>query len=277
MKNTKISFIGCGNMGRSLIGGLISNGYNANVLRGSETDPVKAQDIENTFGIKVYEDNTSAIKDAKIVILAVKPQNLLKTLSNIANQVKQDKSVVISIAAGVRIQALESILGIDHPIIRVMPNTPALIRAGASSMYANQSVTNSQREMAEEIMRSVGITIWLDNELLMDTVTALSCSGPAYFFLLMQAMEKAAIKLGLPIDQARLLTLETALGASKMAINSEVDTATLQHRVTSPGGTTEAAIQVLLEQGNFEELILDALTAAQKKSQEIAETIGSSA
>lgn len=263
-------------MGRSLIGGLISNGYNANVICGGETDSAKAQDIENTFGIKVYSDNRAAVKDTEIVILAVKPQNLLETLSNIAHQVRQHNCVVISIAAGVRTQTLESILGKNHPIIRVMPNTPALIQAGASSMYANQAVTNSQREMAEEIMRSVGMAIWLEDELLMDTVTALSGSGPAYFFLLMEVMEKAAVKLGLPLDQARLLTLETALGASKMALNSDVDTATLRHQVTSPGGTTEKAIQVLLEQGNFEELFLDALTAAQKRSQEIAETIGSS-
>ena len=262
-------------MGRSLIGGLIANGHKPESIRGGEPDLEKAKFIENEFKIKVYGENKDAIKGADVVILAVKPNNILQTLTEIGDQIKQEGLLVITIAAGVRIHSLETVLGEDQPIVRVMPNTPALIQAGASSLYANKSVSEEHRELAEEIMRSVGLALWLDDEQLMDTVTALSGSGPAYFFLVMEVMEKAAVKLGLPQKQARLLTLETALGAAKMALESNVDVGTLRHHVTSPGGTTEQALKVLMDQGNIEQLFMDALRAAQIRSRELADSIES--
>jgi pyrroline-5-carboxylate reductase len=154
-----------------------------------------------------------------------------------------------------------------------MPNTPALIRAGVTALYGNKMVTNEQRELAETIMRSVGSVLWVDEESSMDAVTALSGSGPAYFFLLMEVLEKAALELKLPSDKARLLILETALGAAKMAVESEFDAAALRRQVTSPGGTTEQALEVLTR-GNLENLFLQAVTAARNRSIELAETFG---
>jgi pyrroline-5-carboxylate reductase len=274
MINTRITFIGCGNMGRSLIGGLVADGHNPDAITGAEPDSAKAEFICKEYGIRVEADAQKLIENADVVIFAVKPQVMLDCISPLAEKIMQYKPLVMSVAAGVRIATLESILGAENAIVRVMPNTPALIGAGASSLYANESVNEPQRETAEEIMRSVGLAIWLDREELMDTVTALSGSGPAYLFLVMEVMEKAAIRLGLAQDQARLLTLETALGAARMALESEVDTATLRKQVTSPGGTTEQALQVLMDKGHLEDLFLEALSAAKKRSEELAGTFG---
>lgn len=273
MNNTKISFIGCGNMGRSLIGGLIKNGHNPQSIRGGEPDKIKADLIESKYKINVYRENKTAIINADVIILAVKPQNILKILSKLSNQIQKDKALIISIAAGVHIRSLENILGNRHPIIRTMPNTPALVGAGASSLFANESVSETQKKLAEEIIGSVGLALWLDNEDLMDIVTALSGSGPAYFFLIMEVMEKAAVKLGLPPNQARLLTSETAFGAAKMVLENNYEPAALRREVTSPGGTTEQALKVLIEQGHIEQLFMEALSAAKQRSQELAENI----
>jgi len=274
MNNSNICFIGCGNMGQSLIGGLIANGHDPTAIHGADPDAVKRDLLKRKYGIQVYQDNIDAVVNTEIVILAVKPQALLQTLAGISDIIRSSSPLIISIAAGIRLATLEAALGDTLPIIRVMPNTPALIQAGASALFANAAVTTSEREQAESIMRSVGLALWLDNEAQMDTVTALSGSGPAYFFLMMEMMEKAAVKLGLPVDQARLLTLETAFGAAKMALESEADAATLRQQVTSPGGTTEQALKVLMEKGNFEQLFLEALGAAKKRSEELAESIG---
>jgi len=273
MKNTRIAFIGCGNMGQSLIGGLIANGHVSAALRGADQDTAKLQALADKYGIEVFADNVQAVADADVIVLAVKPQTLGDTVSRLYGHINEDQ-LIISIAAGIRLATLAQLLGEAHPVVRVMPNTPALIRTGASALYSNAVVTPGQRDLAEAIMRSVGLAIWLDNEAAMDTVTALSGSGPAYFFLVMELMEKAAVRLGLPPEQARLLTLETAFGAAKMALESEVDAATLRHQVTSPGGTTEQALKVLIEQGQLEQVFMDALSAAKRRSEELAATLG---
>ena len=272
MKNTKITFIGCGNMGRSLIGGLIANGHNRDVIRGGEKNGEQAEIISSQYNIQVNTDNCEAIENAEVVILALKPQVLLATLSAISDIIRAKRPLIISIAAGIRIKSLEKILGDKIAIVRVMPNTPALIQAGASSLIANHAVSEQQSELAEEIMRSVGLAVWLEDEELMDTVTALSGSGPAYFFLIMEVLEKAAVKLGLPVEQAKILTLETAFGAAKMALESEADAETLRKQVTSPGGTTEQAINVLTN-GDIEALFFDALSAAKKRSEQLASSV----
>jgi pyrroline-5-carboxylate reductase len=276
MKNAQICFIGCGNMGQSLIGGLIANGHDPISIHGADPDAARRELLRRQYGIRVYAENLDAVQQGEVIILAVKPQMLLPTLVPLAEQLRTRAPLIISIAAGIRLTTLESALGKALPIVRVMPNTPALIQAGASALYANAAVNPAQRELTEAIMRSVGLALWLDDEAQMDTVTALSGSGPAYFFLMMEVLEKAAIKLGLPVSQARLLTLETAFGAAKMALESDADAATLRQQVTSPGGTTEAALKVLMEQGNFEQLLLAALTAAKSRSEELADSIGKS-
>lgn len=273
MKNTRIAFIGCGNMGQSLIGGLIANGHVPAALRGVDPDAVKLQSLADRYGIEIFADNIQAVADADVIVLAVKPQILGDTVSRLYGHINEDQ-LVISIAAGIRLATLAQLLGEGHPVVRVMPNTPALIRTGASALYSNTAVTPGQRDLAEAIMRSVGLAIWLDNEAAMDTVTALSGSGPAYFFLVMEMIEKAAVRLGLPQEQARLLTLETAFGAAKMALESDVDAATLRRQVTSPGGTTEQALKVLIEQGQLEQVFMDALSAAKRRSEELAATLG---
>ena len=259
-------------MGRSLIGGLVADGYDPGAILGTDPDPGRREDLHARYGVAVGEDNAAAAAKADAVILAVKPQALLQVLAGIAPVLRQRGTLVVSIAAGIRISALESLLGGDQPIVRVMPNTPALIQAGASALYANKAVTAGQRELAEGIMRAVGLAVWLEDESAMDAVTALSGSGPAYFFLVMEALEKAAVQLGLPAGQARLLTLETAFGAAKMALESDADAAELRRQVTSPGGTTERALKVLMEEG-LERLFLDALTAARDRSVELAESL----
>ena len=273
MKQKKITFIGCGNMGRSLIGGLIANGHPAKLICGADPGAEQREQTRELFNIETLDDNIQAIHGADVVVLAVKPQAMETTLTPLADTLRQQKTLIISIAAGIRLSAMEHWLGEALPVVRVMPNTPALIQAGAAALYANPAVTEVQRELAESIMRSTGLTLWLEDESLMDAVTALSGSGPAYFFLIMEVLEKAAIKLGLGEEQARLLTLETAFGAAKMALESKQDAATLRRQVTSPGGTTEAALNVL-QQGNIGQLFEQALTAAQQRSVELANSFG---
>ncbi len=273
MKQTKIGFLGCGNMGRALIGGLIGNGYPAELLCGADPDAEQRQQLAGLFNVSVVTDNHTAVQDAAVVVLAMKPQAVLPAVCELADILKDQQSLIISIAAGVRLSAICDSAGMDLPVVRVMPNTPALIQAGAAALYANTHVNNEQRELAEAIMRSVGVAIWLDNENKLDAVTALSGSGPAYFFLVMEAMEKAAVKLGLDEEQARLLTLETAFGATKMAMESSHDTTVLRHQVSSPGGTTESALDVLLE-GKLTQLFDDALQAANNRAIELADEFG---
>jgi len=275
MKKSRITFIGCGNMGRSLIGGLIANGQSVNSITGTDINAEQRQTAASQFNIEVLEDNRQAIKDADIVVLAVKPQSMQETLQAITADLAQEKPLLISIAAGIQLSHLEQWAGEELAIVRSMPNTPALIQSGATALCANQFTSDTQRDLAEAIMRSVGLVLWLDDETLMDAVTALSGSGPAYYFLIMEVMEKAATQLGLSQEHARILTLQTAFGAAKMALESNHDAASLRKQVTSPGGTTEQALNVLLE-GGIEQLFDDALTAAKNRSIELAEEYGKS-
>jgi pyrroline-5-carboxylate reductase len=210
---------------------------------------------------------------AGIIVLAVKPQVMQDVAGELAATVAAHRPLVISIAAGVRESTLRAWLGDGTAIVRTMPNTPALVQSGATALYANPAVSEEQRSHAESIMRAVGLALWVEGEEQLDAVTALSGSGPAYFFLLMEAMQAAGSKLGLPADTARLLALQTAFGAAKMALESPEDPATLRRRVTSPGGTTERAISVFQEHG-FEDLVERAMEAAAGRSRELAEEIG---
>ncbi len=273
MKSFRITFIGCGNMGRSLIGGLIANGLPENSITGTDINAEQRQTTASQYNIEVLEDNQQAIRDADVVVLAVKPQSMEDTLKPIKETLSLETPLLISIAAGIKLSYLGKWAGENLAIVRVMPNTPALIQAGATALCANKHTSETQRDLAETIMRSVGLALWLDDETLMDTVTALSGSGPAYYFLIMEVMEKAASQLGLPQDQARILTLQTAFGAAKMALESSHDTESLRKQVTSPGGTTDHALNVLIN-GGIEDLFREALEAAQKRSAELAASLG---
>lgn len=273
MINKSIAFIGGGNMTRSLVGGLVNDGYDTGLICVADPDAEQRQWFTEQFGIKVMASNTGAIAQAEVVILAVKPQVLHEVSLELRGAVEPSRHFVISIAAGVRLQALEQWLGGDNPIVRAMPNTPALVQSGAIALSANPMVTDEQREMAESVMRSVGLTLWLDDEAQMDAVTALSGCGPAYFFLVMECLENAAADLGLSPRLARLLTLQTAFGAAKLALESEEGSAALRTRVTSPGGVTEQAINVL-QQGDIQTLFNEALQAAHRRSIELADQLG---
>ena len=272
-KNSTIAFIGGGNMARSLIGGLIAGGFDARNIWVADPNEEQRDALRQRFEVHAVTANQKAIEQAEVVILAVKPQVLKEVATDLAQAAQRRKPLVISVAAGIRTVSLETWLGGDLPIVRTMPNTPALVGSGATALYANERVSPPQRSLAESIMRAVGLALWLDDEARMDAVTALSGSGPAYFFLVMEAMESAGRDLGLPPETARLLTLQTAFGAAKMALESSEDSATLRARVTSPGGTTERAIQILQE-GKIKELFGKALAAAQERSVELAEVLG---
>lgn len=269
----QIAFIGAGNMAGALIGGLLADGYPAERLIASDPAADKCAALAGATGIRTLQDNRTAVREADIVVLAVKPQILKQVAQDIADTVQSHKPLLVSIAAGVRSVTLDAWLGGNVALIRTMPNTPAMLQAGATALYATSKVSVSQREQAESLMRAVGITQWVDDEALMDAVTALSGSGPAYFFLVIEAMQAAGRNLGLSEQSARLLTLQTALGAARMALESDVDAATLRQRVTSPGGTTERALGIL-EDGGLRKLFERALEGARDRSIELSTDLG---
>jgi pyrroline-5-carboxylate reductase len=274
MKEKIITFIGGGNMARSLVGGLIETGVAAENLRIADPEP---EPLALQFPVRRYHDNLQAIVDADVVVLAIKPQVLPEVAKLLAPALPTPLPLVISIAAGIRLADLSRWFTASTtnpvPIVRVMPNTPALVRSSASALFAGTYVNETQRKLAESILRAVGLTIWLENENQMDAVTALSGSGPAYFFLMMEVLEKAAINLGLPQETARLLTLQTAFGSAKMALESLEDAASLRVRVTSKGGTTEQAVN-LLQSGGLQTLFDQALKAAEQRATHLAKQLG---
>ena len=271
MSHPRIAFIGAGNMAASLIGGLLAQGIPASHIRASDPGAEQRAKIAGEHGIALFADNAEAILDADVIVLATKPQVLKDVCLALAPNL-QDGQLLVSIAAGISCASLGNWLG-ARPIVRCMPNTPALLRQGVSGLYANAEVNPAQRELAEQLLAAVGMALWLENEQQIDAVTAVSGSGPAYFFLLIEAMTAAGEQLGLPKAIAAQLTLQTALGAAHMAVASDVDAAELRRRVTSPNGTTEAAIKTF-QAGGFAELVKQALSAAAKRSAELAEQLG---
>jgi pyrroline-5-carboxylate reductase len=272
----QITFIGGGNMASSLVGGLLANGYPAQQLCVAEPDAKKQQLLQQQFGITVSGDNRQAAAQTDVLVLAVKPQILQTVCRSLADSVQQRRPLVISIAAGIRSTDIERWLGGNCPLVRCMPNTPALVQAGATGLFANAQVNAQQKQLAEDILGAAGITLWVAQETLLDAVTAVSGSGPAYFFLLMECMQKAGEQLGLDAHSARQLSLQTALGAARMATAGNDDPATLRNKVTSKGGTTEAAINCF-QQNGLEDLVTKALTAARDRAIELADELGKDA
>jgi pyrroline-5-carboxylate reductase len=273
MDNPTITFIGGGNMATSLIGGLRAQNHPADQIWVSDPNVELLGEHQQRFAVQTSSDNALATRHADIVVLAVKPQVMRDVAMGLRESVQGTKPLVMSVAAGVREADIQRWLGGDVAIVRCMPNTPALLGAGATGLFANTQVNSSQRGAAEEILRAAGLTIWVETEVLLDAVTAVSGSGPAYFFLLMEMMEKVGVELGLEAEAARALTLQTGLGAARMALESGDSAAVLRKHVTSAGGTTEQAVISFID-GGLEAQVRTALTAARDRAISLGEELG---
>ncbi|MBT4520379.1 MAG: pyrroline-5-carboxylate reductase [Halieaceae bacterium] len=269
METPQIAFIGAGNMASSIIGGLIDSGHPAEQISAADPHPPTLEKLKDMAPVVVYSSNTEAISAADVVILAVKPQAMAEATESIARGVAETEPVIISIAAGVTIASIQARLGTQAAIVRCMPNTPALLGCGASALYANNKVSDQQREHAQTILSAVGITRWVDNEQALDAITALSGSGPAYFFLFLESLIDAGVDLGLDRETATTMALQTALGASRMALEGEVELGELRRRVTSPGGTTERALESF-KSDNLGAVVERAVRAAADRAAELA-------
>jgi len=268
----RLTFIGGGNMARSLIGGL-SDRYPPDSI--CVADPVAEirTALERDFSVRTGENNETALAGAACVVLAVKPQMMKEILLPLAEPIAKARPLLVSIAAGIRVDSMIRWLNGYDNIVRVMPNTPALVKLGASGLFATARVSDDDRNTAESIMAAVGTTAWVEHEQLIDVVTALSGSGPAYFFYMLEAMTAKAVELGLSADTARDLALQTAIGAAELARQSPETFETLRRNVTSPGGTTEAAIESMEAHGG-RDVIASAVEAAARRSEELAEVLG---
>ena len=268
MQDTRIGFIGAGNMASSIIGGLINRGHAASLISASDLDTEKLGALAARTGLSAADNETIA-RTADVIVLAVKPQVMSAVCTALASSLEERRPLIVSIAAGITLAALERWFGSDAALVRCMPNTPALVGSGASGLFANACVDGTQRDIADQLLGAVGLSVWVEKEADIDSVTALSGSGPAYFFLMMEAMQESAVKLGLSTELAKALTYQTALGAAQLALASDEETAQLRRNVTSPNGTTERAINHF-EDGGLRQLVDGALQAAHARSVELA-------
>lgn len=259
-------------MATSLISGLISSGHPADLLWVSDSNQEALNTLSN-LQVHVSTDNNVVAATADVIVLAVKPQILHVVAKQIAPTLQNSNALLVSIAAGISQQSLAKWLGCDCAIVRCMPNMPALVQTGATALHANSKVSDEQKNLAENILRAVGIALWVNQESELDAVTAVSGSGPAYFLLLMEAMEQTALELGLDQNTARLLIQQTALGTAKITLSSEQTVKQLRQRVASPGGTTQYALQTL-EAGQFVQLLAKALHAARDRSVALSKQLG---
>jgi pyrroline-5-carboxylate reductase len=271
--NPRIAFIGGGNMGRAIIGGLVRRGHSPMQLVVFDPSTETVDALRHDFGIQIAANSGLAIAQADVIVFAVKPQQMRAVTTELAPALPKPRPLVISIAAGINTASLSTWLGHGLPIVRAMPNTPALIGRGAAGLYATFDASASARAQAEDLLRAVGNVVWVESESLLDTVTALSGSGPAYFFLFLEYLERAAIRLGLPDDAARQLAVDTAAGAAELARSSTLELAELRRQVTSKGGTTEQALNVLMN-GEFEQLVQAAINAAARRAAELSAEFG---
>ncbi len=270
MTETKIGFIGAGNMAQAIIGGLLKTGTSAASVYISEPNADLTGQLSSQWGLNVLGENSDLVARCDVIVLAIKPQIMKAVLQDLRDTPMGDGAFIISVAAGLPISLMQQWLGRPCPIIRVMPNTPALVGAGVSGLFPSAEVSEMQKQIGESILRAVGSVVWVDSEALIDSVTAVSGSGPAYFFYFIEALESAALENGLTAEQAKLLSLETAFGAAKLALESDVNVKSLRQRVTSPGGTTEAALEVF-QSGAMAELVNEAVSAAVIRARELAE------
>ncbi|MYL24885.1 pyrroline-5-carboxylate reductase [Vreelandella massiliensis] len=267
-----ITFIGAGNMASAIIGGLIDSGVSPSTITATSPDDAMLAPVRERLGIHTHTDNSAAVAQADVVVLAVKPQIMREVCEAMRDSVQRQKPLIISIAAGLDADTIDAWLGGGNALVRCMPNTPSLVGMGASGLFANAHVSAEQRDVATELMEAVGLVEWVDDEKLLEAVTAVSGSAPAYFFLMFEAMEEAGAKLGLPAETARRLAIQTALGAATMAKQSDKDPATLKQNVMSPGGTTERAI-AHLEAANLRTTMEEAMQVCAKRAQEMAQEL----
>lgn len=272
MNTSKIAFIGAGNMAKAIIGGLLAEGFAPEQISAAGPRMETLAKVAAAFGIAVSTDNGATAAQADVVVLGVKPQ-MLKEVCLALRDSLAHKPLIISLAAGITTASIASWLGEDQAIVRCMPNTPSQVRLGASGVFANALVSDVQKASANAILGAVGIVQWLEEESLLNPVTAVSGSGPAYFFLMMEAMIDAGVELGLTRDCATQLTLQTALGAAQLAKGSDCDVAELRRRVTSPKGTTEQAI-LSFERDELRTSVLKAMTACSNRALELSELLG---
>ncbi|MBI5448076.1 MAG: pyrroline-5-carboxylate reductase [Gammaproteobacteria bacterium] len=262
----KLGFIGAGNMGSCLINGLISAGFSPHDIWASNTDPVQLESLK-ARAIHTTSDNSRLIKESDVILLCVKPGDVFTVCETYRDNFQAHPRLIVSIAAGITTQYIQTALGNIYPIVRCMPNTPAFVQAAVSGLFATSEVSSEQRAITEKIMRSVGSTLWVEKEEQLDAVTALSGSGPAYFLLFMEALRDAGIAIGLSPEDAHFLTLETAFGSAKLALESNKTWATLRQNITSPGGTTEQALLAFTPR--LSELCLEAVQAAFKRAKQL--------
>ncbi len=267
---TRVAFVGGGNMARSLIGGLVARGTDAANVRVAEPVPALREALQFDFGVACFDHATAAVDGAQVWVLAVKPQVMRAVCAELAPLARAQRPVVVSIAAGITAEQLTRWLDCEGlAVVRAMPNTPALLGAGITGLYANAHVDASQRAQASALLEAVGPTVWIDHEAQMGAVTAVSGSGPAYVFLLAEAMQAAGVAQGLSTDAARALVQQTLLGAATMLTRLEEPADVLRARVTSPGGTTQAAIETF-EAGGFRELVDRAIAAATERGRQLS-------
>ncbi|WP_313401841.1 pyrroline-5-carboxylate reductase [Stenotrophomonas sp.] len=269
LPDTDIAFIGGGNMARSLIAGLVRRGMQAARLHVAEPVAALREALQQDFAVNTYDRAEQAAAKAGLWLMAVKPQVMREVCATLATAAAVQQPVVVSIAAGITAGQLERWLGGNQAVVRAMPNTPALLGAGVTGLFANARVSPAQRAQADQVLSSAGRTVWIDDEAQMDAVTAVSGSGPAYVFLLAEAMEAAALAQGLPAEAARTLVLDTVLGAARMLTEAGEAPAELRRRVTSPNGTTQAAIETF-QAGGFEALTAHAIAAAARRGGELS-------
>lgn len=257
-------------MARSLVGGLVANGFDRSSIAVSDPSEAARLHVSENFHVQVEESNQPVISASSTVVLAVKPQVMAAVLKDSESDLQTSRPLLVSIAAGIRLCDLEAWSGGGLPIVRVMPNTPALIRKGVSAMYANPRVSEEEKKRVETILSAVGNTVWLSEEGLLDAVTAVSGSGPAYFFYLIEAIEQAANDLGLNSETSHTLATETAVGAALLSLSSSESPSTLRRQVTSPGGVTEAALNLLEAQG-VKQSIVEAIKAGESRAVEMSQ------
>ncbi|QOR40458.1 pyrroline-5-carboxylate reductase [Billgrantia diversa] len=270
---SRVTFIGAGNMAGAIIGGMIDNGHPATDITATSPSDDFLAPLRERLGIHTATDNAAAVADADIVVLAVKPQIMRDVCEGMRDTLQRQRPLIISVAAGLTAESLQAWMGGGLPLVRCMPNTPSLVGAGAAGLFATPEVSAEQRDQATALLEAVGLVEWVEEEGLLDAVTAVSGSAPAYFFLMFEAMEEAGVKLGLPAETARRLAMQTALGAARMAQGSEFPPDRLKRNVMSPGGTTERAIEHL-EQAGLRRIMADAMEACAARAREMAEELG---
>jgi len=270
MQHRKITFIGAGNMAGSIISGLVKDGYPADYICASAPSLANTQKLAQQYAIKISQDNVQAVNNSDVIVLGVKPQIMADVCQALAQQdCDFSNKLVISIAAGISVQRLQSLLGDDTAIIRTMPNTPSLLQKGMTGLFASKQVNKEDKQFANELMSAVGETVWVENESMINAIIAASGSAPAYFFLFMEAMQNKAMEMGFSKEQARLLVLQSALGSAEMVKqNADIELATLRNNVTSKGGTTAQAISTF-EQLGLSETVAKAMQAAADRGAEM--------